>query len=184
MPFNSVSLLDISPDRSQLLTVDFAGTEAESQFWGLPLPSGMPRRIEGVVGHDGSWSRDGRHLVFARGSDINVANADGSDIHRLLSVGGRPFALRFSPNGTLIRFSVLNTQTNSSSISEIRTTGTSLRSLLPGSSGLLWACCGDWTADGRYYIFESGSYSRFDVWEFPERSGLRSESSTPVPLTT
>src|SRR5439155_14469389 len=38
-PFANVGLLDISPDHTQLLVVNFTGTETEAPFWALPLPS-------------------------------------------------------------------------------------------------------------------------------------------------
>src|SRR5207248_4217269 len=108
VPFPNVLLLDISPDRSRLLVMDFVGSEPEDQFWSLPLPSGSPRRLGDVIGHDGSWSPDGNHLVFARGSEISIADANGTGSHKIVSVTGRAFSLHYSPDGTRIRFTVVD----------------------------------------------------------------------------
>jgi serine/threonine protein kinase len=58
-PFPNVIVVDMSPDRSGLLVTDFVGSEIDDQFWSLPLPSGSPRRLGDIVGHDASWSSDG-----------------------------------------------------------------------------------------------------------------------------
>ena len=63
-PFANPIVNAISPDHSQLLVLDSVGSEAESKFWSVPLPSGAPRRLGDLAGHSGTWSPDGRHVVF------------------------------------------------------------------------------------------------------------------------
>jgi hypothetical protein len=54
--------------------------------------------------------------------------------------------------------------------------------LLPGWKGIY--CCGNWTPDGGYYVFQSTSNSRTDIWAFRERTGLfRKGNGQPVQLT-
>ena len=46
-------------------------------------------------------------------------------------------------------------------------------------------CCGDWTPDGRYYVFQSTRNGRTDIWALrDERSFLRKPDREPVQLTT
>jgi WD40-like Beta Propeller Repeat len=61
------------------------------------------------------WSPDARQLAFAKGSDIYLANGDGTNARKLITVSGSAFWIRFSPDGTRLRFT-LGTQTNSISI--------------------------------------------------------------------
>jgi serine/threonine protein kinase/WD40 repeat protein len=184
VPLANVWVLDISPDKTQLLLNDFTGTELEDQFWTLPLPSGAPRRLGDTVGHDGSWSLDGKHIIFARGSDISVANADGAETHKLVSAPGRSYWLRYSRDGARIRFTVVDPKTLSYSLWEMQANGTVLHRVLWKQNDELPECCGQWTPDGRYYIFERMSAGRLDIWAAPEHSYLWfRRTATPIQLT-
>jgi eukaryotic-like serine/threonine-protein kinase len=119
-PFDNVVLLDISPDRSQLLVYNYSGTEPEHPFWSVPLPSGAPRRLANVIGHSGAWSHDGRTLVFTNGNDLFSANADGSDERKLLTLPDTAFAIGFSPDDKRIRFTLVANGQSSLSIWEVR----------------------------------------------------------------
>ena len=134
----------------------FRGTETEAPFWALPLPSGAPRRLADVVGHAGAWSPDERKLAFATGSDLYLANADGTDAHKLITVSGITRELRFSPDGARLRLTVENLESNSSSLWEVHTDGTELHPLLPNWHWPPIECCGTWSPDGRYYFLEIG----------------------------
>jgi hypothetical protein len=174
----------ISPDHSQLLVLDSVGSEAESKFWIVPLPSGAPRRLGDLAGHSGTWSPDGRHVVFCSGLDIYQANADGTDPHKLATVSGEPNGLHFSPDGTRISFSIARPESDSSALWEMRSDGSDPHPLFPGWHSPPAECCGEWTPDGRYYIFVSG-FPGSDVWALRETTGLfRRRSSIPFQLTT
>jgi serine/threonine protein kinase/Tol biopolymer transport system component len=184
-PFVNAVSYDISTDHTQLLATSFVGTEAEDPLWSLPLPSGAPRRLGDIVGHDGAWSPDGRHLVFCKASDIYQANADGTDPHKLITVSGTPFLPRFSPDGTRIRFTILRPESSSDSLWEIRADGGDLHPILPGWHNPPSECCGSWTPDGRYYFFTSDTGSGGNVWAMRESPGLfHRHSSAPFQLTT
>jgi eukaryotic-like serine/threonine-protein kinase len=184
-PFVNAGAQDISPDHTKLLTESFVGTEAEDPLWSLPLPSGAPRRLGDVVGHDGAWSPDGRHLVFFKASDIYQANADGTNPHKLLTVSGTPILPRFSPDGTRIRFTIQLSQNSSAALWEIRADGSDLHPVLPGWGNPPSECCGAWTPDGRYYFFLNSTASAANVWAMREPAGpFHQHSSTPFQLTT
>lgn len=163
----------------------FIGTATESPYWALPLPTGTPRRLADIVGHAASWSPDGRQLVFAKGSDLYLANADGTDAHKLITVSGIPDELRFSPDGSRLRLTVNNPERHVSSLWEVRTDGTGLHSVLPNRQRLSAECCGVWSSDGRYYFFLHSSAAGSDLWALRESKGiLERQSSTPFQLTT
>jgi eukaryotic-like serine/threonine-protein kinase len=154
-PFPGIIMLDISPDHSRLLVENLLGlVEAEAgELWELPLPSGPPRRIGDVAGQAGSWSPGGRQLVFAKGENVYLANADGTDTRKLFTVANRVYSICFSPDSTRLRFTIV--KDNSHSIWEARTDGTNLHPLLPGWRNPSSECCGVWSPDGRYYFFLS-----------------------------
>jgi serine/threonine protein kinase/Tol biopolymer transport system component len=183
-PFPNVTALDIAPDHTQLLIANPVGTSVEAPFWSLPLPSGAPRRLGDVVGtHSaGTWSPDGRHLVFAKGSDLYQANADGSEPDKLATVSGLPWLPRFSPDGTRIRFSV---EKSGDSLWEMRPDGSDLHPVFSPGHGPTDSRSGLWTGDGRYFFFLSSNGSVSNVWAVRESAGLfRRRPSAPFQLTT
>ncbi len=156
-PIKSMTIHDISPDHSQLLVSTNVGTGSRVvPLWLLPLPTGSPRRLGDIAAREGTWSPDGRQLLFIEGSDLYLANADGSAAHLLVSAPGYAYAASFSPDGSRIRFSVLD-QANINSLWEVRADGSNLHQLLKGWHTPPTECCGRWTADGRHYLFESGT---------------------------
>ena len=182
-PFTNAFAEDISADHTKLLVGTQVGTESVSPLWSVPLPSGTARRLVDVAVNraGGTWSPDQQHLAFARGSDLYLANADGTDPHKLVTVSGYPWFPRFSPDGSRIRFSVSK---SGDSLWEIRADGSGLHPLFPGGSGPGDACCGRWSTDGRYFFFVSSSNSVRNVWAMREPSGwFRWRSSRPVQLS-
>jgi eukaryotic-like serine/threonine-protein kinase len=178
--FGNTRMFDISPDHSQLLVADFVGPQAEAQAWILPLPTGNPRHLSDIFAHSAAWSPDGRQLAFAKGSDIFLANADGTNARKLVAVSGQSWWIRFSPDGARLRFTLGTPQTNSSSIWEVHADGSGLHPLLPDWHSPPSECCGVWSADGRYYFFVSDN----NIWAVREPGGLFHKThSKPFPLT-
>jgi dipeptidyl aminopeptidase/acylaminoacyl peptidase len=184
-PIPNMAINDIDRDHSQLLVGSIQPTgRRETPLWALPLPAGAPRRLGNIVASDGSWSQDGKQLVFVSGSDLNLARADGSEPHRLISVAGTPFFPRFSPDGSRIRFSVQD-QANTNSLWEVNADGSNLHPLLRGWKSPASTCCGRWTEDGRYYVFESTAGQGSNIFALRDSTGLFFRASrTPVQLTT
>ncbi len=177
-------IADISPDRSSLLitTYDFEN----APFWNLPLPTGPPRRIGDIGASWATWSPDGKHLLFAKDSGLYLAEADGSHARKIVSgVEGKPIQLRFSPDGSRIRFTVSRTQARSFTLWEVDANGANLHQLFPGWHTPANECCGRWTPDGRYYLFESETGNgAHDIFALPESRGIFSRlPAKPIRLT-
>jgi len=67
---------------------------------------------------------------------------------------------------------------------EISSDGTGQHPLLNGWHDPPNECCGKWTRDGRYFVFQSLSEGRWDLWALPETTRLlRSASRKPLRLT-
>jgi Tol biopolymer transport system component/predicted Ser/Thr protein kinase len=179
-------LADISPNGSELLIFGQIFSPGDVPLYILPLPAGLPRRVGEILAHDASWSPTGEQIVYARGNELHVAKADGSDSHRLVTLPGPASYTRWSPDGKALRFTVLDLKTYSNSLWEVASDGTSLRPLLPGWSSPSNECCGNWTPDGNYFVFESGHVANaITFWAIREKSGfLRKRSPQPIQLTT
>lgn len=154
-PFSSLQALDISADHSKLLASSTSKDSGESELWILPVSNGDPVRLGSLSGRDASWSADGKQLAFAKDSDLFVASGDGSKPHKIHTASGSVFAPRFSPDGQRIRFSVSDAEQNATSLWEIGLDGTNVHALLPDWVYTTTACCGNWTADGKYFVFQA-----------------------------
>jgi eukaryotic-like serine/threonine-protein kinase len=183
-PFSNTVMSDISPDHSQLLVADIVGTEYDAQAWVLPLPTGSPRHLSDVISHGAKWAPDGKGLAFAKGSDVFLANADGTNARKLATVSGTAYSICFSPDGSRLRFTLGTPQTNSSSIWEVRVDGSDLHPILPGWRSPPSEVGGGWSADGRYYFFVSGAADSANIWVVREPGGLFHRTpSSPLQLT-
>jgi eukaryotic-like serine/threonine-protein kinase len=187
----TLNVLNVSPDGSDLLVTDRPGTVAEGPLSALPVLGGSPRRLADTAGHDGAWSPDGKKLAYAKGNDLYLAEGDGTGSHRLASLAGRVWGTAWSPDGSLIRFAVVDPQTRVSSLWQVLADGTNLHPLLAGwrqsnlktdiISGLSGECCGRWTPDGKYFVFDSGG----QLWALRDKESLlRKVSREPMQLTS
>ncbi|PYT49313.1 MAG: hypothetical protein DMG44_11335 [Acidobacteria bacterium] len=192
IPASSPTLivLNVSPDGSDLLVADRPGSVAEGPLSALPVLGGSPHRLADTAGHDGAWSPDGKKLVYVKGSDLYLADGDGTESHRLASLPGRAWGTAWSPDGSLIRFNVIDPKTRISSLWQVLADGTNLHPLLASwrqsnrksdISGLGGECCGRWTPDGKYFVFDSGG----QLWALREKESLlRKVTREPLQLTS
>jgi Tol biopolymer transport system component/predicted Ser/Thr protein kinase len=185
-PFPNVVLGDISPDRTQMLVGSFMGSEMELPSWVMPLPAGSPHRTGNIVAHGATYSPRGNYIVYTFDHDIYRAKLDGTENHKLATMAvGYPFKPRFSPEGSRLRFSVVDFNSSDVSLWEMASDGTNLHPLLPGWSSPPNECCGNWTPDGRYYLFQSARNGLQSVWALANQTGrLKRLPSEPVQLTT
>jgi len=183
----ALAIPDISPDKSKLLLV--AGSDSK-EFWVQPLPAGTPRRLGILKAFTADWTPDGSHIIYSYEHKIAIVNEDGSDPHTIAEVPGSAGWFRYSPDGRLIRFSVLQDLESSSSLWEMRADGTNLHQLLPNWKESLDQCCGRWSPDGNYYyfltsaFFSGGGGPSQGIWVMTGHRSIFRRDSEPVRLTT
>jgi len=179
------NVFDISPDGSVLLMNTARGTSLDGPLWSVPVLGGTPRRLGDAAGHGGAWSPDRKRIVYAKGNEIFLANGDASDTRRLLVAAGTASDLRWSPDGSIVRFTVNDPKTNGRSIWQASQDGSNLRPLLAGWNSVPNECCGNWTPDGKYFLFQAVRDGTANLWSVHERGGLfLSAPQEPVQLTT
>jgi serine/threonine protein kinase/Tol biopolymer transport system component len=180
----NVVLYDISPNNSEFLVGSSAQTRAgERSIWIVPLPAGSPRPVGELMAHDAVWSPDGREIAVVSGSDLYLTNADGTRRRKLAGVDGYPVWQRFSHDGRRIRFSVY--AKDSFSLWEIGVDGSGLRPLFTSGKSTDQECCGAWTPDGRYFVYQAEANSIWNIWVLPESRRLFVlRPPKPLQLTT
>src|SRR5438876_6031938 len=199
-PFQNAFPLDISPTGSELLVGSFVNWgESEYPLWILPALGGSPRRFGDVLAHAGAWSPDGRYIVYANGADLYLVKSDGTDSRKLVTVGGLPMQIRWSPDGRVLRFTLSEPNKHSLSLWEVKSNGTGLHPLLPGWSTPSTERASVWTQDGKFFLFSSSHGGTFglntdyitgNIWvirgksSFFERAGSQPTQLTAGPMNT
>jgi Tol biopolymer transport system component/DNA-binding winged helix-turn-helix (wHTH) protein len=181
--FENAFIADVASNGSSLLVGTFHGTGKSPELWSVPLPSGAPRRLGDFVADSATWSADGSQMFFSHRSDIIRSKGDGSQPHKLATVGSQVFNLRLSPDGSRLRFDVVDTRNGSSAIWELQSDGSNPHPLLPAWNTDPHECCGTWTPDGKYFLFQSFRDGRTNVWALPEKSTWWSRDQKPIQLT-
>ena len=181
----SADIYDFYPGRSELLIKGVAeGSDTEWPVWILPLPAGTLRPVGDILAHGAAWAPDGQHIVYVRQSSLFVCNPDGTDSKELVSVSGVPFAPRFSSDGRRLRFTIRDTNQQTSSLWEVSSDGKGLHPLLPGWNKPAQEFGGAWTPDGEYFLFESTRDHTQNIWARREgTSFFRKAAAEPTQLT-
>lgn len=184
-PFQYAEVRHISPDGSVLLVYGTIAGALESHLWLVPTAGGGPRRLGSVEGHDGAWSPDGRQIVYAKGQDLYRAESDGSNSRKLTTIPGKAFWIRWAPDATRIRFTVIDPKTSAHRLWESQPDGTDLHRLSLSWDKQPQECCGEWTPDGRFFLFRIFRDSRADIWLIREgRWPFSRGPRKPIRLTT
>ena len=189
-PFPSIELHGISPDHSELLVGANPGGSPDWEFWLVPTAGGSPRRLGNVTGHGAAWSRNGQKIAYFSGSGVFVVKPDGSDRRQLATTEGAGWYSRWAPDGQALRFSTFAADIPSLALWEVDAQGHNLHRLLPG-----WREApayygdgesdGDWTLDGKYFVFRSTRAGMASLWATAEKGRLwRRPSPAPVQLMT
>ena len=102
------ALLDIAPDRTDLLVASFTGLEDDELFWVVPVTGGAPRRLGDAAGFSAAWSPDGQTIAYTRGADLHTVQRDGNGPRHLLSAkeASKLDRVRWSPTGRILRFTI------------------------------------------------------------------------------
>ena len=178
---DAIRALDVSQGGAQLLVVDRSGSSDSGPLFSLPILGGSPRRLGALVGQDAAWSPDGRTLVYADGSELFLAKNDGTGSRELASLSGRAFFPAWSPAGSELRFTVIDEKTRANSLWEVSARGTNLHPLFSEWHNPPDECCGEWTADGKYFLFQSHG----QIWTLSEKPTFPHQSTgKPIQLTS
>lgn len=202
-----VRIRGLSPDDTEFLAISH--TEGQAGVWTIPVGGGSPRRVGNLVVDDIAWSHDGKWLAYAKGNQLFLANADGTS-SRLLATLPEASApehahwtstvpeispqidnVRWSPDDRRLRFTRISAGPGGSivfpterALWEVGVDGKDLQEMHFNWPGTAMECCGDWTPDGRYFVFESRRQGTSNLWMLEEKSDWwRKRNPNPVQLT-
>lgn len=183
-PFENTRLFAISPDHSQFLIGQFTRRDDEMPLWLWPVQGGAPRRLGQAVGHDPAWSPDGTQIVFASGQNLFSVRRDGTGLRQLVHLDGDLRTPAWSPDGENIRFTVDHGEYGAPSIWQMTADGNVAHPLLPGSTQPSDQSGGNWTADGKYFLFSGCEQYECNLWAMRDAwSWFRRSHHAPFRLT-
>jgi len=182
VPAPTMAPLAVSPDGATLLVADEVGQTAfRGSLWGLPVLGGPGRRLGDKAGNAAAWSPDGQMIVYVDGRDLFLAKSDGSEGRKLVSAPDAATDPVWSPDGTTIRYRVGGALATRGTLWQVSVDGTGPHPLFPGGHGFPSDCCGKWTADGRYFVYQSGS----NIWALAQKGNWFGKADgKPVQLTS
>jgi serine/threonine protein kinase/Tol biopolymer transport system component len=192
IPAGSFHIRGLSPDDTEFVAIfDLRG---QSTVWNIPVAGGSPRRTGNLIAHDIAWSHNGDFFAYSRGNQLFLAKADGTSSRLLMvapEVAARIDHIRWSPDDRRLRFTLVIegdlgslVYPTKQALWEIGVDGKDLHQLRFNWPGTEIECCGDWTPDGHYFVFESDREGSSNLWALEEKSDWwRRPNHDPVQLT-
>jgi DNA-binding winged helix-turn-helix (wHTH) protein/Tol biopolymer transport system component len=185
VPLKAPFVQDISRDGTELLLANDEGAQGRS-IWVQPVAGGSPHRVGTVLTSEGpmgpgldfaAFAEDANRILYSQGHDVYSVSRDGSALRKLLPVGHLTKGFRYSQDSQVLRFTQFDPY-EVENIMSASADGTRLRKLVDG-------CCGEWTPDGRYFIFARQSIFRSDLWALRERRkySWNTRDDKPIQLT-
>ena len=182
LPASDMQPVNLSPDGSAFLVIQGRGFPFRGTLWSVPVLGGSPRRLGNAVGNAGAWSADRKLLAYADGSDLYIAQADGTNPRKIRSVDREIDSIAWSPDGTRLRMTEsqgFGASIGAHSLWEVGADGAGLRQLLAGWHNPPDECCGTWTPDGRFFLFQSGG----QIWSVGHEGRIFQNHAVPAALT-
>ena len=167
----SVSIADVSRDGSRLLLLSRPNSATEQPLWVAPTAGGSAFRVGNILVHAATWMPDGTSILYASGNELSAVRlADGESIH-IATLPGRAFWPRWSPDGKLLRFTMVDPMTHTSSLWEIASGANRAYPIPALRVDHTYMCCGVWTPDGKSYVFRMYRDDGSDLWELSRSFG-------------
>ena len=161
-----MGILDISPDGSELLAwkQDLNDETGRGSLWLVPVLGGYPRKLGNQIARGARWSPDGRSMVFADLNSVYVGDADGANIQKIWEAPGAVNTPNFSPDSRHISVEVSEVG-KADKIWELKVDGSSPHRVLPDWPDHANQGNGQWTPDGKHFIFVSRREGVGNVYE-------------------
>ena len=189
VPADRFRVRGLSPDDTEFLATSKVG---ESTVWRVPVSSGSPRRIGILVVEDIAYSHDGNWLAYSHGNQLFLAKSDATSSRLVATIPGVSIIIehiRWSPDDHLIRFTATSSIATLAAptiqaLWEVGGDGANPHEMQFGWPGRAVECCGEWTPDGHYFIFQSARQGISNLWALEEKSyWWRRPNHDPVQLT-
>jgi len=182
VPINT-RIMDLSPNKATYLLGRFSSRSSGFSLWLMPVQGGQPVRLGDITSGEAVWHPDGKHIIFVRGHELWSVGTDAANPRRLVSLPGDANWLTWSPDGQRMRLTI-GDDDGGVSLWEMLADGSNLHRMFASGSPGDRECCGEWTPDGRYFIYTATRQGVSNLWAVRESGwSLRRAPRGPFRLT-
>lgn len=155
-------LCDLSQSSQAMLLRNLAHSRDEDAPVFIQPKDGSAQRVGSILAYDAAWYPDASRILYSADGGVYSSDRVGNSRQRLFSVPGNAYWFRWAPDGRKFRFTVISTKNEATSIWEAAADGTNPHRLFPELQAHL--CCGTWTPDGKFYVFQVRVGNTFQIW--------------------
>jgi Tol biopolymer transport system component len=161
-----IFLLDILPDGSRALGLKPQPDDnlGRGTLWTASMLGGVPRKLTDHLALWARWSPDGHAIVFSDQNMLYKIDEDGSNLRKLWDAPGSLEALSFSPDGSQLS-ATIGVAPGARRLWNMSADGKNagpLRLDWPANANQY---SGQWTLDGRHFVFSSDREERINLYE-------------------
>ena len=142
---------------------------AAAELWAVSVPSNTAHHIGELHATDAAWSPNGEEIAFVNGPALFVATSDAAQVRQIAKLPGFGWRPRWSPDGRLLRLTIVDAKNGAQSLWEVVTDGSSQHPFVTGLSNAQNECCGTWTPDGKRFFFQAAKDGKTEIWSVREQ---------------
>ena len=163
----SMYLMDISRDGSKVLTwrSDPNDIVGRGSLWVSSILGGRPRRLSEHLGQTARWFPNGQSIAFADMSTLYTCDADGGNVKKLWSGAQFILDLNISPDGRQFTLSMAKDEQHPARLWRMNSDGSNLHVVPLDWPETVKAFAGQWTPDGRHFLFLSDHGDLTNVYD-------------------
>jgi len=174
-------LCDITPDGRAVLLRDLVHSRDDLEPLYVQIKGGSAQRVGDVMTYDAAWYPDEKHILYSANGVVYATDLEGESREQLFRAPGNVYWFRWAPGGQRLRFTVINKESEETSIWEASPRTEKTHELFPELRDQL--CCGSWTPDGKFFLFQVRVGNTFQVWaQRDQREYFWPVRSHPFPL--
>ncbi len=160
-------LLDISADASKALSIkpDGVDTMGRGTLWTTEMLGGTPRKVSDHLANDARWSPDGHSVVFFDLRTVYRIGADGENLTKIWESPTGVDDLAFSPDGRQLSVTVDTFPPTTGRLWRLSADGQNAQPLRFDWPADADQYAGQWTPDGRHFLFSSNREGRPNIYE-------------------
>jgi len=174
-------LCDLAPDGHAMLLRNLGGSRDGQAPVYIQVGTGAAQKVGDVLAYDAAWYPDGKRILYSTEGEVYSTDTGGTSRDRLFAIPGNAFWFRWSRDGKKLRFTVIDQKSEETSIWEFAKGDRDPHRLFGELPFHL--CCGSWTPDGMYFLFQVRNRNTFQIWASREQQHfLLPVKDTPSPL--
>lgn len=155
----------VQSDRQEALV---SRDDSDGPVTAVTLQGQPSRSVTELFGRSASWSPDGTQIVYVAQQQVMLADSNGQNASVLANTAGTPFWPSWSPDGKTVRFSVHEAD-DQKSLYEVDLADGSVTPVLKGDPHEHHACCGSWSANGKYFVYIVDGSGASTIWARREK---------------